>query len=55
MFIIALLFKELFTITGPLNRYLQSVKMDFGKPSALVSGALEQMQQLCDNYELKQK
>ena len=44
----ACLFKEIFTITGPLNKYLQSVQMDFGSANSLVSGALSQLQRLRD-------
>ena len=44
----ACLFKEIFIITGPLNKYLQSIDMDLGKANALVSGALDQLQRLRD-------
>ena len=44
----ACLFKEIFTITGSLNKYLQSVQMDFGSANSLVSGALSQLQRLRD-------
>ena len=45
----AILFKEVFSITGPLNTYLQSVEMDFGQANALVAAALEQLQKLRDD------
>ena len=44
----ACLFKEIFIITGPMNKYLQSIDMDLGKANALVSGALDQLQRLRD-------
>ena len=38
----AYLFREVFAITGPLSRILQSVNIDFGKTLNLLDAALEQ-------------
>ena len=46
----AILFKEIFVITGPLNTYLQSIDMDFGQANALVAGALDSIQRLRNDY-----
>ena len=48
----ACLFNEIFGITGPLSRYLQSTRIDLGKACNLVSGALSQLETLrtkCNN------
>ena len=45
----AYLFCEIFAITCPLSRILQSVNIDFGKALNLLDAALEQLTQLRDN------
>ena len=45
----AILFKEIFAITGPRNTYLQSTKMDLNKATVLAAGAKNQLQKLRDN------
>ena len=45
----AYLFREIFAITGPLSRILQSVNIDFGKALNLLDATLEQLTQLRDN------
>ena len=42
----AYLFREIFVITGPLSRYLQSVNVDLGKALAMVDGCLSRLQTL---------
>lgn len=42
----ALLFKEIFSITGPLSRKLQSVNIDFGSALTLLKNAEEQLETL---------
>ena len=44
----ACFFKEIFGITGPLNKYLQGINMDLGKANDLVYGAMSQLQKLRD-------
>ena len=48
----AYLFKEIFSITGPLNRYLQSTKMDLGKANGLVNGVNVQLGTLRETPDL---
>ena len=45
----AYLFREIFAITGPLSRILQSVNIDFGKALNLLDAVCEQLSQLRDN------
>ena len=40
----ACLFREIFAITGPLSRYLQSVSVDFGNALRMVDSAVSQLQ-----------
>ena len=47
----ALLFIEIFVITGPLSRYLQSKRVDLAKACSLVSGSMKQIESLRHNYE----
>ena len=42
----AYLFCEIFVITGPLSRYLQSVNVDLGKALAMVDSCLSRLQKL---------
>ena len=42
----AYLFREIFTMTGPLSRILQGVNIDFGKTLNLLDAALEQLSKL---------
>jgi hypothetical protein len=42
----AYLFREIFAITGPLSRYLQSVNVDLGKALGLFDTALSRLQRL---------
>ena len=42
----AYLFREIFVITGPLSRYLQSVNVDLAKALAMVDGCLSRLQRL---------
>ena len=48
----AILFKEIFAITGPLNTYLQNTKMDLNKATVLAAGAKNQLQKLRDNPDI---
>ena len=45
----AYLFREIFVITGPLSRYLQSVEIDLGKALAMIDTSLSQLQRLRSN------
>ena len=42
----AYLFREIFVITGPLSRYLQSVNVDLGKALAMIDSCLSRLQRL---------
>ena len=42
----ALLFTEIFQLTGPLSRYLQSVDLDFGKAISMVNDIIMQLENL---------
>ena len=42
----ACLFREIFVITGPLSRYLQSVNVDLGKALDMVDASLSRLQSL---------
>ena len=42
----ALLFREIFSVTGPLSRYLQSVDIDIGKAVIITDSCLSQLQEL---------
>ena len=42
----ACLFREIFVITGPLSRYLQSVNVDLGKALVMVDSSLSRLQSL---------
>lgn len=42
----ACLFREVFAVTGPLSRYLQSENVDFGKALNLVDACIEKLTQL---------
>ena len=44
----AYLFRNVFAITGPLSRYLQSVNVDLGKAMGMIDSALQQLQRLRD-------
>ena len=48
----AILFKEIFAITGPLHTYLQSTKMDLSKATVLAAGTKNQLQKLKDNPDI---
>ena len=47
----ACLFREIFAVTGPLSRYLQSIDVDLGKATSMVDSAILQLEQLRDNEE----
>lgn len=47
----AYLFQEIFDITGPLSRYLQSVNVDFGKAIDLIDSSISRIQIMRDNPE----
>ncbi len=42
----ACLIREIFAITGPLSRYLQSVSVDFGNALRIVDSAVLQLQEM---------
>ena len=42
----ACLFREIFAITGPLSRYLQSINVDFGNALQMVHSAVFQLQEM---------
>ena len=42
----AYLFREIFAITGPLSRYLQSIDIDFGKAISMIDSAIVQLSKL---------
>ena len=47
----AYLFREIFAITGPLSRYLQSIDIDFGKAISLIDCAVAQLNTLREEPE----
>ena len=47
----ACLFREIFAITGPLSRYLQSIDVDLGKATSMIDSAILQLEQLQNNEE----
>ena len=47
----ACFFKEIFGITGPLNKYLQCINMDLGKANDLAYGTMSQLQKLRDELD----
>ena len=47
----ACLFREIFAITGPLSRYLQSIDVDLGTATSMIDSAILQLEQLRNNEE----
>ena len=47
----ACLFREIFAITGPLSRYLQSIDVDLGKATSMIDSVILQLEQLQNNEE----
>ena len=47
----ACLFREIFAITGPLSRHLQSIDVDLGKTTSMIDSAILQLEQLRNNEE----
>ena len=47
----AYLFREIFAITGPLSRYLQSINIDFGKAIGMIDTAIVQLSKLREEPE----
>ncbi len=47
----AYLFREIFAITGPLSRYLQSIDIDFGKAISMIDSAIVQLAKLREEPE----
>ena len=44
----AFLFREIFTVTGPLSRYLQTVDIDFSKAVPMIDSAITSLQKMRD-------
>ena len=47
----ACLFREIFAVTGPLSRYLQSVDVNFGKAIDMVDSSIEKIEKMRDEAE----
>ena len=44
----AFLFREIFAVTGPLSRYLQTVDIDFSKAVPMIDSAITSLQKMRD-------